>query len=137
MDAKAEKIKSLPLSLPRVAPSEALKATDRKAATTCFIEGNSLLIDLGSEQNVSTFHYLPDQSPYNKGLIARYEIATSTSANTQPKLVAAGEFSNIKHNPILQSVSFKPIKARYITIRATKMVDPSADTMGFAEIGVE
>ena len=50
-------------------------------------------------------------------------------------MVTKGEFSNIKHNPILQSVYFTPVKARYVMLKAVKMVN-EGETMGFAEIGI-
>lgn len=133
---KPEDIKSLPFTLQGVTPAEAAKANDGKPNTTCFVEGGKLVIDLGGEKTISSFHYLPDQSTYNKGLVAGYEIGVSTSAEAEPKVVASGEFSNIKNNPILQSVFFTPVKARFVTLRATKMVEPGTTVMGFAEIGV-
>ena len=65
--AKAEELKTYPFTLPKVDEAEAGKCADKDAATTCFVDGNTLLVDLGTEQTVSSFHYLPDQSEYNKG----------------------------------------------------------------------
>ena len=45
---------------------------DKNDQTTCFINGNTLLIDLGEARTITSFHYLPAQSEYNKGLIAAY-----------------------------------------------------------------
>ena len=73
--AKAEELKTYPFTLPKVDEAEAGKCADKDAATTCFVDGNTLLMDLGTEQTVSSFHYLPDQSEYNKGLIAAYELS--------------------------------------------------------------
>jgi alpha-L-fucosidase len=78
---------------------------------------------------------LPDQSEYNKGLISSYEIAVGMDANAIDKVVKQGEFSNIKHNPILQSVYFTPINARYISLKPIKMVN-EGEQMGFAEIAI-
>jgi alpha-L-fucosidase len=50
-------------------------------------------------------------------------------------VVKQGEFSNIKHNPILQSVYFTPVNARYISLKPTKMVN-EGEQMGFAEIAI-
>ena len=58
-----------------------------------------------------------------------------SSANAINNVVTKGEFSNIKHNPILQSVYFTPVKARYVMLKAVKMVN-EGETMGFAEIGI-
>lgn len=133
---KTEELKSYPFTLPGMAAAEATKAMDKDGNSTCFAEGKTILIDLGEEQTITSFYYLPDQSEYNKGLIAAYELSVGTDANTVNKVVAQGEFSNIKNNPILQSVYFTPIKARYLQLKAVKMVD-EGEPMGFAEIGVQ
>lgn len=132
---KAEEMESYPFSLPEVAGEEAAKASDKDEATTCFAGGNALLMDLGEERTITSFHYLPDQSEYNKGLVSAYELLVATEAGAAGKVVAKGEFSNIKHNPILQSVYFTPVKARYVTLKAVKMVN-EGERMGFAEIGI-
>lgn len=134
--AAAADIPSHPFTLHGIPEAEAAKATDRNAGTTCFVKGDRLVIDLGKEQTLSSFYYLPDQSTYNKGLVAGYEISVSSSADGPQTVVAQGEFSNIKNNPILQSVFFTPVSARYVTLRAIRMVEGGVEAMGFAEIGV-
>jgi alpha-L-fucosidase len=52
------------------------------------------------------------------------------------QLVKAGEFSNIQNNPVMQSVFFTPVKARYIELKATRMIR-AGEPMGFAELGVK
>ena len=116
--------------------AEAGKCADKNASTTCFVEGDKLLIDLGEERNVSSFHYLPDQSEYNKGLIAGYRLSVGMEADAVNRVVSSGEFSNIKNNPILQSVYFSPVTARYVLLEAVKMVEDGAP-MGFAELGIQ
>ena len=64
-----------------------------------------------------------DQSEYNKGLIAAYEISVGMEANAVNQVVSSGEFSNIKNNPILQSVYFTPVTARYVLLKAVRMVE--------------
>lgn len=129
-------IRPLVFTLPKVDEAEAGKCADKDAATTCFVDGNTLLMDLGTEQTVSSFHYLPDQSEYNKGLIAAYEISVGTEAGAVNQVVSSGEFSNIKNNPILQSVYFSPVTARYVLLKAVRMVENDGP-MGFAELGVQ
>ena len=109
---------------------------DKNDQTTCFINGNTLLIDLGEERTITSFHYFPDQSEYNKGLIAAYEISVGMDSNAVNQVVAKDEFSNIKSNPILQSVYFTPVKARYIQLKATRMIH-DGEPMGLAEIGIQ
>ncbi len=134
--AKAEELKTYPFTLPQVDEAEAGKCADKNASTTCFVEGDKLLIDLGEERNVSSFHYLPDQSEYNKGLIAGYRLSVGMEADAVNRVVSSGEFSNIKNNPILQSVYFSPVTARYVLLEAVKMVEDGAP-MGFAELGIQ
>ena len=50
-------------------------------------------------------------------------------------MIKAGEFSNIRNNPVMQSVYFTPIKARYLYLKAVRMVT-EGEPMGFAEIVV-
>ena len=133
---KVEDIESVPYLLPDVKAEETAKASDKQAQTTCFVEGDRLLIDLQEERMVSSLHFLPDQGEPNKGLIANYEIRVGTSKDAVNQLVKAGEFSNIQNNPVMQSVFFTPVKARYIELKATRMIR-AGESMGFAELGVK
>ncbi|WP_445323274.1 alpha-L-fucosidase [Phocaeicola sp. ICN-14070] len=133
---KVEDIESLPYLLPDVKADEAAKASDKQAQTTCFVEGDRLLIELQEERLVSSLHFLPDQGEPNKGLIANYEIRVGVSKDAVSQLVKSGEFSNIQNNPVMQSVFFTPVKARYIELKATRMIR-AGEPMGFAELGVK
>ena len=133
---KVEDIESVPYLLPDVKAEEAAKASDKQSQTTCFVEGDRLLIDLQEERLVSSLHFLPDQGEPNKGLIANYEIRVGTSKDAVNQLVKSGEFSNIQNNPVMQSVFFTPVKARYIELKATRMIR-AGEPMGFAELGVK
>lgn len=133
---KVEDIESVPYLLPDVKAEESAKASDKQAQTTCFVEGDRLLIDLQEERMVSSLHFLPDQGEPNKGLIANYEIRVGVSKDAVNQLVKSGEFSNIQNNPVMQSVFFTPVKARYIELKATRMIH-AGEPMGFAELGVK
>ena len=133
---KVEDIESVPYLLPDVKAEGAAKVSDKQAQTTCFVEGDRLLIDLQEERLVSSLHFLPDQGEPNKGLIANYEIRVGTSKDAVNQLVKSGEFSNIQNNPVMQSVFFTPVKARYIELKATRMIR-AGEPMGFAELGVK
>jgi alpha-L-fucosidase len=133
---KVEDIESVPYLLPDVKADEAVKTSDKQAQTTCFVEGDRLLIDLQEERLVSSLHFLPDQGEPNKGLIANYEIRVGVSKDAVNQLVKSGEFSNIQNNPVMQSVFFTPVKARYIELKATRMIR-AGEPMGFAELGVK
>jgi alpha-L-fucosidase len=133
---KVEDIESVPYLLPDVKAEETAKASDKQAQTTCFVEGDRVLIDLQEERLVSSLHFLPDQGEPNKGLIANYEIRVGTSKDAVNQLVKSGEFSNIQNNPVMQSVFFTPVKARYIELKATRMIR-AGEPMGFAELRVK
>ena len=133
---KVEDIESVPYLLPDIKAEETAKASDKQAQTTCFVEGDRLLIDLQEERLVSSLHFLPDQGEPNKGLIANYEIRVGVSKDAVNQLVKSGEFSNIQNNPVMQSVFFTPVKARYIELKATRMIH-AGEPMGFAELGVK
>ena len=133
---KVEDIESVPYLLPDVKAEESAKASDKQSQTTCFVEGDRLLIDLQEERLVSSLHFLPDQGEPNKGLIANYEIRVGISKDAVNQLVKSGEFSNIQNNPVMQSVFFTPVKARYIELKATRMIR-AGEPMGFAELGVK
>lgn len=133
---KVEDIESVPYLLPDVKAEEAAMASDKQSQTTCFVEGDRLLIDLQEERMVSSLHFLPDQGEPNKGLIANYEIRVGVSKDAVNQLVKSGEFSNIQNNPVMQSVFFTPVKARYIELKATRMIR-AGEPMGFAELGVK
>lgn len=133
---KVEDIESVPYLLPDIKAEEAAKASDKQSQTTCFVEGDRLLIDLQEERMVSSLYFLPDQGEPNKGLIANYEIRAGVSKDAVNQLVKSGEFSNIQNNPVMQSVFFTPVKARYIELKATRMIH-AGEPMGFAELGVK
>lgn len=129
-------IKSLPFALQGMSEEEAAAASDRNDQTTLFVEGDKLILDLGEERTISSFHFLPDQGEANKGLIANYELSVGTDAGHIDQVVKSGEFSNIKNNPVMQSVYFTPVAARYVQLKATRMI-VSGEPMGFAEIAVQ
>lgn len=76
-----------------------------------------LTVDLGATYNVKAFTYLPDQSRYAKGIIFNYEFYVSADGKTW-RLTSAGEFSNIRNNPVLQTKHFNTVRARYVRLRA-------------------
>jgi len=92
-----------------------------------------LVIDMGTEQNLCGFKYLPDQTRPT-GYISNYQFFVSKN-NSDWKLVDEGEFPNINNNPIWQIKNFTPVKARYIKLRALKNARGN-DDVGYAEIDV-
>ena len=92
-----------------------------------------LVIDLGSDQNLCGFRYLPDQG-WTTGFISNYQFFVSTD-NSMWKMVDEGEFANINNNPEVQIKKFAAVKARYIKLRALKNTRGN-DDVGYAEIDV-
>jgi alpha-L-fucosidase len=93
-----------------------------------------LVIDLGSERNLSGFRYHPDPSMWEPGIITNYEFYVSKD-NKEWKMVDHGEFSNIKNNPVWQVKKFALQKARFIKFRALKNAEGN-NNLGYAEIDV-
>ena len=93
-----------------------------------------LVIDLGKLENVSGFKYLPDQNWWGNGIITNYQFYVSPD-NIKWQLADAGEFSNIKNNPVWQSKSFQKVKARYIKLSALKNTQGD-NRVGYAEIDI-
>lgn len=83
---------------------------------------DALVFDLGAEHEIGSFFYLPVQGEASSGLVSNYEISVGTDKSSL-KRVAAGEFSNIRNNPIMQEVFFTPVRCRYVQLKATRMVN--------------
>jgi alpha-L-fucosidase len=92
-----------------------------------------LVIDLGTEQNLCGFRYLPDQMRAT-GYISSYQFYVSKD-NSDWKLVDEGEFGNINNNPLVQIKKFTAVNARYIKLRALKNTMGN-DDVGYAEVDV-
>jgi alpha-L-fucosidase len=77
---------------------------------------NELVIALKNTETIRGFVYTPNRGGIH-GYIDRYEFYVDD------KMVASGEFSNIKFNPIEQVVTFAPLKGQKVTLKATRIVD--------------
>jgi alpha-L-fucosidase len=93
-----------------------------------------LIIDLGTEQDLCGFRYLPDQGGWEPGIITHYQFYVSED-NKEWKLVDQGEFSNIRNNPLWQIKKLATEKARYIKLRALSNTEGNNNT-GYAEVDV-
>lgn len=91
-----------------------------------------LTIDLGKEETISGFRYLPDQGSWNPGIITHYQLRISTDNKTWEQ-VSQGEFSNIKNNPLWQIKKIAPVKARYIKFTALGNTEGN-DNIGYGEV---
>ena len=92
-----------------------------------------LVIDMGMEQNLIGFRYLPDQTRAT-GFISNYQFYVSND-NSDWRLVDEGEFANINNNPVVQIKKFAAVKARFIKLHALKNTRAN-DDVGYAEIDV-
>lgn len=73
-----------------------------------------LVVDMGTEQLVAGFAYLPNQGDDKQGTVFNYRFSVSTDGKSWTECKTSGEFSNIANNPIEQKVYFEePLKARY------------------------
>ncbi len=114
------------------------RAIDGDPNTTGMLEGGAycLAVDMGKEHSISAFSYLPPQEEHELGCIVdRYRFEVSSNGRDW-KLVAEGEFSNMRANPIEQRVNFAPVNARYWKIVPERWLDAPQGTPLFAEINV-
>ena len=134
--ASAKALASLPYTVLGVDEAKAQLITDGNDATTATVDGGEIVIDLGKATTIESFHYLPDQSEAKQGLISHYELAVGDAPDAINTVVKSGEFSNIKNNPVMQSLYFTPVSCRYIRLKATKMIVPG-QSIGVAGIVVK
>ena len=71
----------------------------------------------------------------NEGTAANYELWAGETSEAMQK-VAEGEFSNIRNHPVLQEVYFTPVSARYIQLRAIRMVRPG-EALKYEKIAIQ
>lgn len=102
---------------------------------TAMPEHDAVTLDLGKEQLVHAFFYLPKQGTTPQGLVSNYEIYAGQSLDNM-QLVKSGEFSNIRNHPVLQDVYFTPVNARYIKLKAVRMVQPG-EPMAYEKLAVQ
>jgi alpha-L-fucosidase len=78
--------------------------------------------------------YLPRQDGKTEGIADKFAYYTSNNG-VDWKQVASGEFSNIKANPVEQTVQLSaPVVARYFKFSVLHVVD--GNTVSVAELGV-
>lgn len=97
-------------------------------------EGTEWHCDLGCEMPVKGFRFTPDPG-LPAGTPDRYELLLSSDGRTW-RSVAAGEFSNIRANPLPCTVTFRQTEhARFCRLRATRMLIPG-ETLAGVEFGI-
>ena len=85
----------------------------------------SLTVDMGAPRRIAGFAYLPRQDWNFRGVVDRYRFETSLDGEHWTTRIEAGEFGNIKNNPMLQEVSFAPFEARYFRFTPLRDVQQS------------
>ena len=79
-----------------------------------------LVIDLGKAVDMTGFVYAPANAEAKPTMAFRYKFYISTNGRDWKEVPTIGEFSNIMHNPVPQTVSFgNKVSARYIKLDAT------------------
>lgn len=94
----------------------------------------SIVVDLANKLKVKGFQYLPSTEIGSDGLIFEYKFEVSEDGK-EWQVVKEGEFSNIQNNPVLQTVSFEPVQARYVKLSAKSVVN-DVPTIECAELDV-
>ena len=97
-----------------------------------FSTPRQMMIDWDTEQTITAFRYLPPQDSRD-GTVTHYSLWASSDWSNWTK-VASGEFSNIVNNPIWQTITFPPVKAKIIRLDADRLAE--GDRMAFSDIEV-
>lgn len=83
----------------------------------------SVIFDMQIPFTVSGFRYHPKEQDL-AGTVYRYRIEFSNDGTEWTEVATPGEFSNIMHNPLPQSVYFAgPVSARYVRFTATDEIE--------------
>lgn len=95
-----------------------------------------LVIDLGKAVDMTGFVYAPANAEAKPTMAFRYKFYISTNGRGWKEVPTTGEFSNIMHNPVPQTVSFgNKVSARYIKLDATTP-DATPARVDLKEIGI-
>lgn len=95
-----------------------------------------LQVDLGETLSLKGFTYTPSTRKETGGIVYGYAFYTSSDGQHWGKPVAAGQFANIRNNPVPQTVPFKATSARFIRFVALSPADEQQNWAGVAELGV-
>lgn len=90
-------------------------------------------IDFGAMTTFQGISYLPDQSRENYGIALNYVVLVSND-DISWETVAKGEFSNIRNNPVKQTIRFsKAVQSRFLKLEAISVSD-NHPSLGIAEL---
>ena len=100
------------------------------------VTASPLVIDLGKAVEMAGFVYAPANAEAKPTMAFRYKFYVSTNGEDWKEVPTTGEFSNIMHNPVPQTVSFgNKVSARYIKLDATTP-DATPAKVALNEIGI-
>lgn len=95
-----------------------------------------LVIDLGKEVTLKGFTYAPLNEQAKPTMAYRYKFYVSLDGSNWKEVSCNGEFSNIMHNPLPQTVLFgQKARARFMKLEATTP-DAAPAVVALEEIGV-
>ncbi len=97
-----------------------------------FSSPKQMIIDWDTEQTFTTFRYLPPQAS-KEGTVTHYTLWVSTDWANWTK-VAQGEFSNVVNNPIWQTVTFPPVRAKIFRFDAGRLAE--GERMAFDDFDI-
>ncbi|MFR2112842.1 MAG: alpha-L-fucosidase [Bacteroides fragilis] len=100
------------------------------------VTATPLVIDLSKAVDMTGFVYAPANAEAKPTMAFRYKFYISTNGRDWKEVPTTGEFSNIMHNPVPQTVSFgNKVSARYIKLDATTP-DATPARVDLKEIGI-
>lgn len=100
------------------------------------VSAQPLVIDLGKDVTLKGFTYAPLNEQAKPTMAYRYKFYVSMDGKAWTEVSANGEFSNIMHNPLPQTVKFaQPQKARFVKLDATTP-DAAPAVVELEEVGV-
>ncbi len=100
------------------------------------VAASPLTIDLGKRVTLSGFTYAPAKAEAKPTMAFRYKFFVSEDGKRWKEVPTNGEFSNIMHNPLPQTVAFNgKVQARFIKLEATTPTATAAK-IEMNEIGV-
>ncbi len=100
------------------------------------VSAQPLVIDLGKDVTLKGFTYAPLNEQAKPTMAYRYKFYVSMDGKAWTEVPANGEFSNIMHNPLPQTVKFaQPQQARFVKLDATTP-DAAPAVVELEEVGV-